>query len=64
MTSKRSAANACVYVAVHPSEIQRAETTLAQSKNLVDQRLCAEDDREGEALGVFCLGFGRVDHDA
>jgi hypothetical protein len=32
--------------------------------DLVDERLCAENDREGEAVGVFGLGFGGVDHDA
>jgi hypothetical protein len=25
--------------------------------------LCAENGREGEALGVFGLGFGGEDHD-
>src|SRR5277367_4508484 len=31
--------------------------------DLLDQRLCAENGREGEALGVFGLGFGGKDHD-
>ena len=31
--------------------------------DLVDERLCAEHDCEGEALGVFGLGLGGVDHD-
>src|SRR5277367_7078781 len=33
-------------------------------QNLVDQRLRAENDGEGEALGVFGVGLGGVDHDA
>jgi hypothetical protein len=32
--------------------------------DLVDERLCAEHDREGEALGVFGVRFGGVDRDA
>jgi hypothetical protein len=64
MTIKRSGANVRVYMAVRPNEIPRPETTLAQARNSNNQRLSAEDDREGEAFGVFRLGFGGVEHDA
>jgi hypothetical protein len=33
-------------------------------KNLVDQRLCAENCCKREALGVGSPGFGGEDHDA
>ena len=64
MTIRRSGADVSVYVAVRQGEILRAETTLAQPENSVDQRLCAENDREGKAFGVFGFGFGGIDHDA
>jgi len=41
-----------------------SETASMRCNDLVDERLCAEHDCEGEALGVFGLGFGGVDHDA
>src|ERR1700737_3248999 len=61
---RHGGANVRVYVAVHPNEIPRAETTLAQAKNSVDQRLRAEHYREGETLGVARVGFGGVNHNA
>src|ERR1700738_3713807 len=48
-------ARLCVLAVAHSSH---------EKRNLVDQRLCAENDREAEALGVFGLGFGGVDRDA
>jgi hypothetical protein len=43
---------------------RRASHVKRKPDDSVDQRLCAENNREGEALGVFRRGFGGVDHDA
>ena len=38
-------------------------TSRVPRRDLVDQRLCAENCCKSEALGVFGAGFGSEDHD-
>ena len=59
-TSAYSALRPTASFASIASRMVRNQPT-PENQTLVDQRLCSENDRKGEALGVFGLGFGGVD---